>query len=150
MCVRFLVGDLRFSMSRAVTKNSAGGIITSLRNSPGGKQRISRWGWEVERGSSSLWFKLVRRVTCIGGNTFLLCPLAADSYVFGVCVLNCFSHVWLFVILWIVCSPPDSIHGILYWRRLQFPPPGDLPNPGIKPKSLTSASTGRFFTTSAT
>ena len=30
------------------------------------------------------------------------------------------------------------------------PPPGDLPNPGIKPASLMSpALTGRFFTTSA-
>ena len=30
------------------------------------------------------------------------------------------------------CSPPGSlVHGI----QLQFPPPGDLPNPGIKPRS---------------
>ena len=34
------------------------------------------------------------------------------------------------------------------WRGLPFPPPGDLPNPGIEPRSLTSA--GRFFTTWAT
>jgi len=25
-----------------------------------------------------------------------------------------------------------------YWNRLPFPPPGDLPNPGIKPTSLAS------------
>ena len=38
-----------------------------------------------------------------------------------------------------------------YWRGLTFPPPGDLPNPGIEPGSLTSpALTGRFFTPSAT
>ena len=24
-----------------------------------------------------------------------------------------------------------------YWRRLPFPPPGDLPNPGIEPRSST-------------
>ena len=34
------------------------------------------------------------------------------------------------------CSPPgSSIHGISrqeYWSGLPFPPPGDLPNPGIK------------------
>ena len=35
-----------------------------------------------------------------------------------------------------------------YWSRLPFPPPGDLPDPGIEPASLVSpAWTGRFFTT---
>ena len=35
-----------------------------------------------------------------------------------------------------------------YWNRLSFPPPRDLPNPGIKPRSLASpALAGRFFTT---
>ena len=38
-----------------------------------------------------------------------------------------------------------------YWSGLPCPLPGDLPNPGIKPTSLTSSAlTGRFFTTSAT
>ena len=38
-----------------------------------------------------------------------------------------------------------------YWSGLLFPPPADLPNPGIKPASLTSpALAGGFFTTSAT
>ena len=32
------------------------------------------------------------------------------------------------------CSPPDSsVHGILQARILPYPPPGDVPNPGIKP-----------------
>ena len=35
-----------------------------------------------------------------------------------------------------------------YWSGLPFPPPGDLPNTGIKPVSLMSpTSAGRFFTT---
>ena len=35
-----------------------------------------------------------------------------------------------------------------YWSSLPFPIPGDLPDPGIKPKSLVSpALAGRFFTT---
>ena len=35
-----------------------------------------------------------------------------------------------------------------YRSGCTFPPPGDLPNPGIKLKSLTSlALAGRFFTT---
>ena len=38
-----------------------------------------------------------------------------------------------------------------YWSGLTFPPPGDLPGPGIEPASLTSpALAGGFFTTSAT
>ena len=32
-----------------------------------------------------------------------------------------------------------------YWSRLTFPPPGDLPDPGIEPAS--PVLTGRFFTT---
>ena len=50
------------------------------------------------------------------------------------------------------CSPPgSSVHGILQARILQWgacPPPGDLPDPGIKPVSLKSPTlVGRFFTT---
>ena len=38
-----------------------------------------------------------------------------------------------------------------YWSGLPFPPPGDLPYPGIKSVSLTSpALADRFFTTRAT
>ena len=50
------------------------------------------------------------------------------------------------------CSPPgSSVHGILrqeYWGGLLCPPPGDLPDEGTEPVSLTSpALAGRFFTT---
>ena len=53
------------------------------------------------------------------------------------------------------CSPPGFfVHGILQTRirsGLPCPYPGDLPNPGIEPSSLTSPElAGRFFTTSAT
>ena len=34
-----------------------------------------------------------------------------------------------------------------YWSGLPFPSPGDLPNPGIEPKSPALA--GSFFTTEA-
>ena len=38
-----------------------------------------------------------------------------------------------------------------YWSGLPFPPPGHLPNPGIKPASLPSAAlAGGFLITSAT
>ena len=51
------------------------------------------------------------------------------------------------------CSPTGSfVHGILrqeYWSGLPFPSPGDLPNPGIEPRS-PALITGRFFTVWAT
>ena len=38
-----------------------------------------------------------------------------------------------------------------YWSGLPWPPPGDLPDPGIEPTSVKSPTlAGRFFTTSAT
>ena len=37
-----------------------------------------------------------------------------------------------------------------YQSVLPCPPPGDLPNPGIKPASLTSTWAGAVFTTSTT
>ena len=53
------------------------------------------------------------------------------------------------------CSPPgSSVQRILQARirsGLLFPPPGDLPNPGIKPTSPKSPTWGgRFFATKAT
>ena len=34
-----------------------------------------------------------------------------------------------------------------YWNGLPYPPPGDLPNPGIKPElPVSPALSGRFFT----
>ena len=36
-----------------------------------------------------------------------------------------------------------------YWRGLPYPPPGDLPDPGIKPGVMSPAPAGGFFTTSA-
>ena len=35
-----------------------------------------------------------------------------------------------------------------YWRGLPFPPPGDLPDPGVEPMSpMSPVLAGRFFTT---
>ena len=50
-----------------------------------------------------------------------------------------------------LCDPMDfTVHGILQARILEwvaFPLSRDLPNPGVKPMSLTSpALAGRFFT----
>ena len=56
-------------------------------------------------------------------------------------VLSCFGCVRLFVTLWTVaCQAPLSMGFSRqeYWSGLPCPFPGDLPNPGIKPVSLTS------------
>ena len=67
-----------------------------------------------------------------------------------VCVLSC-------SVMSALCSLLDysptgtSVHGLSrqgYWNGLPFPPPGDPPDPRIKPMSSVSpALTGVFFTT---
>ena len=68
-------------------------------------------------------------------------------------MLSCFSRVQLLATLWTAACQALLSIGFFrqeYWSGLPCPPPGDLPNPGIK-RSLTSpALSGRFFTTSAT
>ena len=71
-----------------------------------------------------------------------------------VCVcarMRALSHVQLSATPWTVaCQAPLSMEFPRqeYWSGLPFPPPRDLPNPGIKPASLALA--GGFFATSAT
>ena len=66
-------------------------------------------------------------------------------------MLSCFSHVWLFVTLWIVaCQAPLSTGFFRqeYWSGLPCPPPEDLWDPGIKLVSfMFPALSCRFFTT---
>ena len=53
----------------------------------------------------------------------------------GVCVLSHFSHLKLFATLWTVaCQAPLSMGFSRqeYWSVLPCPPPGNLPDPGIK------------------
>ena len=51
------------------------------------------------------------------------------------CVLSCFSCVPLCITLWIAALQAPLSMGQEYWSGLPCPPPGDLPNPGIKPVS---------------
>ena len=79
-------------------------------------------------------------------------PLTTAS-LFSMChaVPSHFSHVWLLVTLWTVaCQAPLSMGFSKqeYWSGLSCPPPGDIPDPGIK--ATSSAMAGRFCTTSAT
>ena len=104
-----------------------------------------RWLWHlITLGTmviTKLWLELV---------------ISHCSLVFKVCtyVLSCFSRVRLFATLWTVaCQAPLSMGFPRqeYWSGLPFPPPGDLPDPGIKPTSLISPTlAGGFFTTGAT
>ena len=68
-------------------------------------------------------------------------------------LLHHFSRVWLFATPWTVAHQVPLSMGFSrqeYWSGLPFPSPEDLPNPGIKPVSLTSSAlAGEFFTTSA-
>ena len=54
-------------------------------------------------------------------------------------VLVTLSHVRLFVTPWTEACQAPLYMGFSrqeYWNGLPFPSPGDLPNPGIEPKSL--------------
>ena len=69
------------------------------------------------------------------------------------CMLSHFSWVQLCTIPWTVAHQAPLSMGVsrqAYWSRLPYPPPGDLPHPGVKPMSLTSpVLAGGFFTAGA-
>ena len=81
-------------------------------------------------------------------------PPDGFKYHLRVCVVSRFSRIWLFVTLWIVAfktSLSMEFSRQEYWNRLPCPPPGALPDPGIKPVSLMSpALAGGSYTTSTT
>ena len=54
------------------------------------------------------------------------------------CILSRFSHIRLFATLWTVALQAPMSMGFsrqVYQSRLPFPSPGDLPDPGIEPRS---------------
>ena len=71
-----------------------------------------------------------------------------------VCLLRQLSHAQHYVTLWTVTLQAQLSMGLSrqkYCSGLLYLLPGDLPNPGIEPTSLTSSTlAGRFFTTSVT
>ena len=83
-----------------------------------------------------------------------LCILSDLDFILPVCMLSCFSCVWLFVTLWTVPRQAHQSKGLSrqeHWSGLPCPPPGDIPNPGIEPASLKFAPlVGRLLTTSTT
>ena len=81
-------------------------------------------------------------------------PFPLSWSVMRVYVLNRFSHVQLFVIVWTIIHKAPLSMGFCrqrYWSGLTCPSPGDLPHPGLEPMSLMSpALADRFCTTSST
>ena len=76
------------------------------------------------------------------------------SYFYHTCVLSRYRRARLLVTPWTVAHQALLSMGFSrqkHWSGLACPPPGDLPDPGIEPMSLTfPALAGRFFTTSTT
>ena len=103
------------------------------------------------------------RLEAVGSLGFLFCLIYPRHGAQGASDLGTLMHTWrlssfsrvqLFVIPWTAALQAPLSLGFSrqeYWSGLPCPPPGDLPNPGIKPVSLVSlALAGRFFTTGAT
>ena len=62
-------------------------------------------------------------------------------------MLSGFSRVQFFATVWTIARQAPLFMVLSqqeYWSGLPFPPPGDLPDPGIKPASPALA--GGFFT----
>ena len=92
-------------------------------------------------------FPILKNILC------LICNSGSESLLIWVAVayvLSC-SVMPDFVILWTITLQAPLYLGFSrqgYWCRLQFPPPGGLPNPGIKLATPAShALAGRFFIT---
>ena len=65
-----------------------------------------------------------------------------------VCVLSHFSYVLLFATPWTVAHQAPLSVGFSrqeYWSGLPFPSPGDLPDPGIEPRSPALQTDSSLF-----
>ena len=79
------------------------------------------------------------------------CEKSVDVFIWPACVLSCVSHDQLSATPWTVARQAPLSMGFSrqeYWSALLFPPPGNVPHPGMEPVSLALA--GGFFITSAT
>ena len=96
-------------------------------------------------------FEVSSRVGCRlqGGILIQLAVPEIIVYLYVCVYVQMLSRVWLFVTLWTVAhQAPLSMEFSRqeYGSWLPFPPPGDLPDPGIKLASLASPTlAGGFF-----
>ena len=82
------------------------------------------------------WLHLVRNMTILGA-----CWRQRSHQIGSACMPSRFSCFQLFESPWTVaCQAPLSMGFFRkeYWSGFPFPPPRDLPNPGIEPASLMS------------
>ena len=81
-------------------------------------------------------------------HTFIFLDRLQKAVLLLLCVhAQMLSCAPLFVTPWTVDSHVPLFMGFSrqkYWSGLPFPPPGDLPNPGVEPRA--SCKAGRFFT----
>ena len=83
-----------------------------------------------------------------------MCPSSFYCPLHPMCMLSfSVSHVQLFATPWTVDHQASLSMGFSrhkYWSGFPSTPPGDLPDPGIEPMSLTTpALAGGFFTANA-
>ena len=88
-------------------------------------------------------------------NSFLCLPSLLQNKYLSVCVHAKLLQSCLTICDFTDCSlPGSSVHELSrqeYWSGFPCHSPGDLPNPGIKPRSFMSpAFASEFLTTSAT
>ena len=97
--------------------------------------------------------ELKQRAALISNFAFLLYDVT-PTLTYCACVLSRFSHIRLHATLWTVAGHAPLFKRFSrqeYWSELPCSPPGNLPNPEIKPRPLmSSALAGGFFTTGAT
>ena len=85
------------------------------------------------------WAASVDHSQASGPSTKFIPSLKSWTY-FHIVKVKSLSHVQLFATLWTVAYQVPLSMGFSrqeYWSGLPFPSPGDLPNPGIEPRSLT-------------
>ena len=117
---------------------------TAQRRADMGEGKKNEVNDSLEFGYDYRFFEIPRKWHCLLVHPlFFSLKWLRDVSLSCVCVLGHFSCVQLFVTLWTVaCQAPLSM-GLSrqeHWSRLPCPPPGDLPDPGIQPKSLVSVS----------
>ena len=95
--------------------------------------------WGHKESDTTEWLTLTLPYTVTNTHIHICVCVYTHIYMYA-CMLSCSSHVWLFVTSWTVPRQASLSMGFSrqgYWSGLPCPPPGDLPNPGIKPRSPT-------------
>ena len=112
---------------------------------------LAQWGFRAGAGTQTQEMNAVRVLWgCWGGSALVGGPQRLS-------VCTCDTLLQPCLTLWapctVACQAPPSVGFSRQecWSGLPCPPPGDLPDPGIKPMPLMSpALAGRFFTTNIT